>query len=121
MSYQRFLQATPQATSPLEDCNPNDRRILGSDEFAAKLLGAAWQPRSRKTLDQLLDEACQQWQLSRDVLRSTNRHRQLTYARAWIAHQAVTQRIASLSHVAQTLDRSEASLRESVKLHFNYP
>jgi REP element-mobilizing transposase RayT len=28
--------------SPLQECNPADRRILGSDDFAGRLLGAAW-------------------------------------------------------------------------------
>lgn len=120
-AYQRFIDGMPSPSSPLEHCNPHDRRILGSDDFAARLLNTAWQPRTRRTLDQLLEEACQQWSVSQETLRSPSRHRQLTYIRAWIAHQAITQRIATLSHVARSLNRSEASLRESVKLHFNYP
>ncbi|MGC3980767.1 MAG: transposase [Steroidobacteraceae bacterium] len=120
-SYERFMHEAATTGSPLDHCNPSDHRILGSDDFAAKLLGTAWHPRSHKTLEQLLDEACQQWAVSRDALCSPSRHRQLTHARAWIAHQAVTQSIANLSRVARMLNRSEASLRESVKRHFNYP
>jgi len=50
--------------------------------------------------------------------RNPNDHRVLTYARAWVAHQATSLRIASLAHVARTFGRNEASLRESLRLHF---
>lgn len=120
-AYQRFVHADTAAGSPLQERNPNDSRILGSDEFAARLLGATWRPRSKKTLDMLIDEACGQSGITHDTLRSTSRLRQVTHSRAWIAHQAVTLGIASLSAVARYFGRSESSLRESVKLHFNYP
>lgn len=121
-AYDRFVHAGSTCLdSPLQQRNPNDVRILGSDAFAAKLLGSAWRPRSRKTLDELLDEACEHFDITRQALLSTRRDRQLTKARAWIAHQALTLRITSLSRVAQTLARHESSLRASVKLHFDYP
>ena len=120
-AYDRFVHGSTSTDSPLQHCNPNDARILGSDTFAAQLLGHAWQPRSHKTLDILIDEACQHFTVTRQALHSPNRHRSLTQARAWIAHQALTLRITSLSQVARTLNRSESSLRESVKLHFDYP
>lgn len=118
-AYQRFIAATPSG-SPLQDLNPNDRRILGSDKFAATLLGSAWRPRSQLTLDMLIDQACQQFTLSRAALFSTSRHRQLTQARAWEAHQALILRITSLAHVARAFGRTESALRQSVRLHHNY-
>lgn len=120
-AYDRFMRDETRTESPLTECNPNDRRILGSDTFAARLLGTAWRPHSQKTLDELIDEACQSFSVNRIALYSSSRHRHLAHARAWIAHQALTLRIASLSHVAHIFGRSEAALRQSVKLHFNYP
>lgn len=119
--YDHFVHADLSAVSPLNACNPNDTRILGSDHFAARLLGKAWQPRSRKTMDELISEGCQQFGLTHEKLLSPSRQRELTRARAWIAHQAVTLRIATLSQVAKLFGRSEAALRQSVKLHFDYP
>lgn len=55
-AYSRFVGECVDAYSPLNECNANDRRILGSDEFAGKLLGDSWQPKSRKTLHQLIDD-----------------------------------------------------------------
>jgi putative transposase len=122
-AYQRFIDHNVgrPAASPFLECNPNDARILGSDDFAAKLLGTDWRPRSRKTLMNLIDEACQQFSITEDALLSSSSQRHLTKARAWIAHQAITLRIASLCEVARHFRRTEAGLRQSVKLHFNYP
>ncbi|HEY6640548.1 MAG TPA: hypothetical protein VIZ63_00270 [Povalibacter sp.] len=117
-AYSRFIGASVDTQSPLVECNPNDRRILGSDEFAGKLLGAAWQPKSRKTLQQLVDEAARGFSISREALLSPSRQRHLSKARAWIAHEAISRRIASLSQVARLLQRDESSLREAVQRHF---
>lgn len=51
-AYRQFVAERVERLSPLHECN--DRRILGSDEFAGRLLGQAWRPRSRRTLDELL-------------------------------------------------------------------
>lgn len=107
--------------SPLEECNPADRRILGSNDFAGRLLGAAWKPKSRKGLEEVISEACNQFCVTVNALQSSSSQRHLTKARAWIAHQSVTLKIVSLSEVARRVNRTEAALRRSVKRHFNYP
>jgi len=120
-AYVRFIDENLDrpGSSPLENCNPCDPRILGSDDFASKLLGAEWQPRSRATLDELVNEACQQFSVSKEDLLSRRSARALTKARSWIAYEAVRLRIASLCAVARVLQRSESSLRESVKRYFH--
>jgi putative transposase len=122
-AYAQFIEANVDSTggSPLDERNPNDRRILGSDDFAARMLGNAWRPRSRKSLTELIADACTQFDVPIDTLRSRSCQRRFTKVRAWIAHQALVLQITSLSDVARTFNRSEASLRESVKRHFNYP
>jgi REP element-mobilizing transposase RayT len=121
-AYDRFLHdKSMPADSPLQQVNPNDRRILGNDTFAAALLGVAWRPRSTKTLDMLIEEACQQFNIPRSALSSASRSRQLTRARAWIAHQTLLLRITSLTKVADVFGRTESALRQSIRHHFNYP
>jgi hypothetical protein len=122
-AYARFVDENVNrpSASPLAERNSNDPRILGSDDFAAKLLGTAWQPRSRKTLSDVIAEACRQFSVTEDALLSLSSQRHLTKVRAWIAHQAILLRIASLSYVARHFRRTEAALRHSVKRHFNYP
>jgi putative transposase len=122
-AYARFVDQAvgSPCASPLLQCNSTDKRILGSDDFAASLLGASWKPRSRTTLSELIGIACQEFAVTEDALRSPSCQRLLTKARAWVAHQAVIQRIASLSTVARHFNRSDAALRQGIKHHFNYP
>lgn len=63
------------SASPLAELNNNDHLILGSDDFLGRIHAAAWRPRSRKTLDQLLEEATQHFAISRDRLVSPGRAR----------------------------------------------
>jgi chromosomal replication initiation ATPase DnaA len=71
-----------------------------------------WQPKSRKNLGELLAEVCAQFAVTEAALRSRSSQRQLTRARAWMAHQAISLRIASLCEVARLFQRRESSLRE---------
>jgi hypothetical protein len=42
-------------------------------------------------------------------------------ARAWIAHQIVTEKVASITTVARYLNRDESSLRHGMSRYFNKP
>ena len=59
----------------VDELNPNDMRILGSDAFVASIQGRAWRPKSRKTIEQLVAEACDQFALTREQLVNTGRNR----------------------------------------------
>lgn len=122
-AYRRFVRARvgQSGVSPFVECNPNDRRILGSDAFAARLLGQAWRPRSRKTLEELIQEACSTFAVAPADLCSASRSHRLVKARAWTAYQAVSERIASLAAVARFFNRDESSLRHGMKQYFRYP
>jgi putative transposase len=96
------------------ELNSIDRRFLGCDDFAASAQVMSWQLRSQKTLDQLVDEACKQYSMKREQLFDTRRSRQAAIARAWIAQQAVSLRIASISSVASLFGRDESTVRKSM-------
>jgi hypothetical protein len=123
VAYEAFIRSTVggqvSSRSPLGEFNENDRRILGDDDFLGRIHAAAWQPPSHKTIDELLEEATQRFGISRDRLIAPGRARLPAKARAWVAHQAVTLRIASLAHVAALFDRDESTLRESVQRYFS--
>jgi REP element-mobilizing transposase RayT len=117
-AYRRFVEQPSNdaaALSPLLECNPNDRRILGGDDFARGLLGSGWIPRSRKSLAALIQEACEHFNCRPPDLESASRKPQLVAARAWVAHQAVTGRVASIAEVARKFNRDESSLRHALK------
>lgn len=87
-------------------------RILGGDAFVAKVIGPKCQLRSRKSLDDLIGECCERFQLTPLALASASRSRHLAAARAWIGHEAVAGQVASVSEVARRLGRSESAIRQ---------
>jgi REP element-mobilizing transposase RayT len=119
-AYRSFVEDRDAVTvaSPLTECNPYDRRVLGDDQFLASIASNTWTPQSRKTLDELIEHACLQFGVTNAELQSPSRRRQLTKARAWVAHQAAALQVTSVAHVARVFGRDESSLRQSVAVHF---
>jgi putative transposase len=74
---------------------------------------------AHKTLDQIIEEACNNFAVSAADLASVSRASSLVRARAWITHQAVTQRLASIAAVARLM-RDESSLRHGLRRHFHH-
>jgi putative transposase len=107
--------------SPLLDRNPSDSRILGSDDFARRLFGSEWKPRSRKSLDALIQDACNHFHCTSSELNSISRKPLLVAARAWVVHEAVNGRVASVAEVARKFNRDESSLRHALKRHVGTP
>jgi putative transposase len=119
-AYSRFVGSCSAKgmTSPLASCNVHDGRILGDDEFARRVLGPAWRPTSNRTVEQIAGQACEQFAVTLEQLRSASRERHLTRARAWITHETVSGRVASIAAIARFLDHDESSLRSAAKRHY---
>jgi hypothetical protein len=118
-AYKRFIFAglgSTDSSSPLKECNANDRRILGSDAFAGRMLGESWKPRSQRTLEQIIAEACAQFGIEEPELCSTSRRSTLVNARAWIAQQCVQGRVCSIAAVARRLNRDESTIRHALAI-----
>ena len=107
-SYRRFIdqEVGQPSASPLQDLNTHDARVLGGDPFLGKLLNQPFKPKSRLSLAQLIEDACTRFSVTQDALYSPSRHCRLTHVRAWIAHQALIGRVASLTIVARVLGRT---------------
>lgn len=118
-AYRRFIGNALRAEnseSPYDAAKCGDPRILGSDEFARRLLGASWKPRSRMTLDELVQEASAHFSVNESQLVSARRNAKLVAARAWIVRRAVEEGVASISAVARRLNRDESSMRHALKV-----
>lgn len=98
--------------------NRNHRQILGDDEFAARIAGVRWQPRSSKKLDELLAECSDRFGVSPALIASKAKNPGLAAARAWLAYAAVSGRVASIRAVARRLAHSERAIRQ---LMIRYP
>jgi hypothetical protein len=117
-AYRKFVafpHGEEEGCSPLLNCNPSDRRILGSDDFARRIIGPDWKPKSRQSLDELIEKACQHFNCKMPDLASASRKPRLVAARAWVVHQAVSGRVASIAEVARRFNRDESSLRHALK------
>jgi len=72
-------------------------------------------PRRRMSLDELVLEACRRFEVPKEVLAESTRSTYLVKVRAWIANQAVKQKIAPIADVARLLGRDESTLREAIR------
>ena len=99
--------------------HPRHPQVVGDDEFVAKILGIRPRRRSRKSLEQLVDECCSRFQVSSELLMSRGREHNLASARAWLGHQACLEQIASISAVARLLGRTEGALRHVMRRYMS--
>ena len=97
-----------------KDRNPE---LFGSDEFIVRIERQTARPSQKSALTELIDEACNQFNIERDSLDSPVRDPYRTQVRAWIAVQARERNLAGLSAVARALGRDESTLREAIKAH----
>jgi putative transposase len=112
-AYLRFLQEPlcEQSSSLFEQLNPNDPRVLGSDDFIARMQNRSGESAQRATLEEIIQEACLEFSVSEEALQSPSRRRCLTRVRAWIVRQAIHRHAATISAVARRLNRDESTIR----------
>ena len=92
-------------------------QILGGDEFVARIKGNSHRPCSHRNLDDLVRECSNRFRVTPESLISPNRTRCLAAARAWIGHEAVAGRVASICEVARRLSRTEGAIRQAMNRH----
>ncbi len=97
--------------------NPGNPHVLGSDDFVGKVTGKARPISARRSLEDLVAESCRRFGVTAGMLISPFKSRSLAAARAWIAHEAVADRTATICAVARRLQRSESSIRELMTRH----
>ncbi len=100
-----------------EESHPEDPRILGTDQFIAKIPFAPHKPRSALTLAEFAIFHCAQHHLSTELLRSPSRARYLAAIRVAFSVQAIERRIATLCEVARFLNRDPSSLTKLLARH----
>ncbi len=112
IAYKRFIVEARDEDSegPDQERNAGDSRILGTDQFIARIPGAPYQPRSSLTLEQFAETFCAQHQINAALLRSPSRARQLASVRAVFSTQAIERHIATLCQIARFLNRDPSSL-----------
>jgi putative transposase len=113
--YRAFV-ARADAVPGLKKIGDPDARItiLGSDEFIAKVRRTPSHIAPCEGLEGLIEEACDRFAVNRQRLCSPVRDPYHAKVRAWVARQAMTRGIATLSAVARYVGRNEATLRQAM-------
>ena len=117
-AYCRFVDAASA-------CDQEERQlgvagVLGSEQFVASIPVPAVRRPQNVSLAELVAEACTTFEISETLLISAARAPQIIKARAWIAQQATSRGIATLSAVARVLGRDRATLRHAMR-HYGAP
>jgi REP element-mobilizing transposase RayT len=95
----------------------DEPQVIGSDAFVARIKSLECCARLNQRLDDLIHACSARFQVTPESLASRSRAPNLGIARAWIGHQALAGRIASICEVARRLGRSEGSIRYLMRLH----
>jgi putative transposase len=114
VAYRRFIEE-PEAPEDIEQFKSEASVILGDDAFVERVCRPAVRIASRQSLDSLLVEGCERFGISESILCSETREAAAVQARAWVASQAVSRGIATLSAVARRLGRDRATLRYAMR------
>lgn len=97
--------------------NPENKLVLGDDAFIARTVKAAQPVRGARPLLILLKQCCDRFAVTPELLASPSKARLLSGARAWLANEAVSSGIATVSAIARMLGRSEAAVRTLLARH----
>ncbi len=97
--------------------HPDQPLILGDDTFVCRILNRRSPSRSAKTLEQLVSQCCDKFQVTPESLSSRSRANRLAAARAWLGHEASKSGVATVCAVAKLLCRSEGALRYVMRRH----
>lgn len=97
--------------------HPDNSLILGDDAFLARVSTVDWKPKAWKNLHELIEECSRRFNVTPQDLISPSRQRNLSAARAWLSHEAVSGRVATVSAVARGLGRTETAIRRLMGRH----
>ena len=117
--YRKLIAGPDQAEWGIGALVPHRQfpQIVGDDAFVRKILNCQHRRRLEKTWEQLVDECCKRFGVSRELLISRSRAPNLVAARVWLGHEASSGQIATVSAVARFLERSEGALRHLMRRH----
>lgn len=116
-AYLDFLSAdVPESWEP-SDSPTQSNRTADNDGSIARIPISPHEGRRRQTLNELIAEACQRFEIEAAELDSPVRNAYLTKVRAWIAYQASLRGVANRSAVARALGRTESTLRHAIQMY----
>lgn len=119
IAYKRFVLEPGNGDDDAleQESHPDDCRILGTDQFIARIPFVPRKPRSPLTLEQLAESFCAEHHIDTKLLRSPSRARHVASIRVAFSSQAIEQGIATVSDIARFLNRDPSSLAKLLARH----
>lgn len=115
-AYLHFMSVDVESIrSPFENLHPATPFVLGRPEFIARHCEKSPRQQRAESLDALVAEACDRFQVKAELLTGPRRNPLVARARAWIAWQAIGDKRARLAEIARRLDCDPKSLRHAMK------
>jgi hypothetical protein len=103
-------------TGPLQ-LHPENSQILGDNAFAARVTNGAARGTDLHSMQELLNEAGRIFNVPVDAIVSRSRRRVLCAARAWLAQEAITRRLATIGDIARRLGCTDTAIRRLIDRH----
>lgn len=119
VAYLRFIAVDkPSRSLPgldqLDRLSPSDDQLIGDDDWKSDTLCKHTRFRMKRSLDELVEQVCEKYEVAEDQLRSRSRRRHYAAIRAEIALAAVEERVATLTEVARRFGRAHSGLSRAV-------
>jgi hypothetical protein len=118
-AYLRFMRADEPPSSlsgldQLRQISPSDDQLIGDDAWKSDTLSSQTPRRRVRSLDELVEQACETHHVTEDQLRSRSRCRMHSAIRAEIALAAVEEGVATITDVARRFGRAHSGLSRAV-------
>lgn len=117
MAYRKFVDSDDERAWEPSHAMAECVEVIGNDEFVASALRPRQRPKTRQSIEDLLQEACKRFEVTRELLASPVRNAYIARVRAWIAYQAGQRGIATVAAVARELGRTEGALRYAIRAY----
>ena len=114
--YAHFMQVDGQASvwRELREGVDNDSRVLGDDRVLASLFPTVTQSAGTQSLDELVQDFCQKYDVTETELASTSRERKYSRIRAEIGLAALEAGVATIAELAKCFNRSQSGVSRSI-------
>lgn len=118
-AYLRFVRADEPPSSlrgldQLSQISPSDDQLIGDDAWKSKTLSTQASSRPARSLDELVEQVCEEYDVAEEQLQSRSRRRLYSAIRAEIALVAVDEGVATISEVARRFGRAHSGLSRAV-------
>lgn len=114
--YAEFMRVSGHASvwRELRAGADQDSRVLGDDRFLASLCPAATQSVGTRSLDELVQDACHKYNVSKNELACASRERKYSRIRAEIGLTALEAGVATTAELARYFNRSQSGVSRSI-------